>query len=132
MQQVFVLPSHSRFADFDRLVGTFVKVQTTMPISFHKVNSVGEINNFPKTGIWYGVLYDNEALSIGLSESLGQHLLLNDADVLVFFRKNLKRKVAEFFPRFYIRSIKIRDNLSPIGDAFMTNNKILDGWILSF
>lgn len=78
---------------------------------------------------WYGILYDNEHISMGLSYSLLHHIK-GKWDVLQAIKKEQDGGTIQA-PRFFRRNVQlVEESLMPSKLLDLKYSTVMDGWIL--
>ena len=140
MLDLFVIKASKANSDVHRTVNSFVwqlKDGTKRPI-FHKCYEAQNVQHvmkiLKKIGVeldinvsWYGIMYDNEHLTQGLTFSLPYHLK-TDFDVLQVIRND--HGDMNQSPRFFRKHVVLpEESLMPSKVQILKYSLLVDGWI---
>lgn len=125
MLTVFILTT----TEPNRSVAKTINSMDGIPMEFHSVENINEINKNLFKNDWYLILFDNEYLSYDLRKAVEKILKMDiQFDALMFVKKTNDERMFQS-PRMFKKHVNLaKDSLLPM-DRTVRMERILDGWV---
>lgn len=132
MLDIFILPAQMSHSYYNKTVESFEKF--SFPVTIRKISSFYELIHSKKSNPFYSYFFDVEKVSADLRDGLSMFLrfmAMGKFDVLVLYKRNVRRGEAQFNPRIFRENITLDSRtLLPVNTLGLKTEHVLNGWIV--